>query len=210
MKPVDRASVPMRSPSIHRVVQGIILTFVTFVVLAGAILSQPDWKLKDFDQLFYIKIAYDLDRHGVFSNGVFDDVDSTQATPPPGMFFGPVYPLLVFAGMKVDARFAQAVTCSMEAIHNHRDKGNCEAYATPMRIIHALLLAFGVLMIALAANLIAPGAVVFGLVGALATAGLFLEAEIFSFVMTESVTFAVQPVCVQHLACVDNVASHST
>jgi hypothetical protein len=90
--------------------------------------------------------------------------------------------------MKIDGRFAQAVSCSAEAILSHRDQKDCEAYARPMRIMHALLLAIGVLMIALAANVIMPGAISFWLAGGLATAGLAMEAEIFSFVMTESVT----------------------
>jgi hypothetical protein len=59
-----------------------------------------------------------------------------------------------------------------------------------MRVMHALLLAFGVLMVALTARLIFPGAATVWIAGALATAGLVMEAEIFSFVMTESVTFS--------------------
>src|SRR5262249_24116474 len=62
-----------------------------FAILATAILRQPPKWLSDFDQSFYLTIAYDLIHHGVFSNGVFDDVDSMAARPPPGMFFGPVY-----------------------------------------------------------------------------------------------------------------------
>ena len=64
-----------------------------FAVLAFMILQSPAWKLRDFDQIFYVTIAYDLDKHGVFSNGIFAaGDDSTIARPPPGMFFGPVYP----------------------------------------------------------------------------------------------------------------------
>jgi hypothetical protein len=173
-----------------RLRQIVILPIAAFAVLATAILSRPDWQLNHFDQLFYTAIAHDLDRWGVFSNGVFDHVDSTLEAPPPGMFFGPIYPVLVLAGMKIDWRFAQAVNCSVAAIHNHKDEAACEAYARPMRIIHALLLAFGALMVALAARLIVPGPAAFWIAGAFATAGLAMEAEIFSFVMTESVTFS--------------------
>ncbi|HEY4859112.1 MAG TPA: hypothetical protein VII14_04130, partial [Xanthobacteraceae bacterium] len=65
---------------------------IAFAVLSFMILNRPAWKLNDFDQPFYVTIAYDLDKYGVFSNGPFAPVDSTIARPPPGMFFGPVYP----------------------------------------------------------------------------------------------------------------------
>ena len=68
----------------------------SFAVLVAAIVAQagPE-RLSDFDQPFYLTIAHDLDRHGVFSNGVFDTVDSSREVPPPGMFFVPGYPLVV-------------------------------------------------------------------------------------------------------------------
>jgi hypothetical protein len=172
----------------------VILALVAFVVLGLSIVSQPAKQLRDFDQSFYITIAYDLDRHGVFSNGIFDDVDSTAAVPRSGMFFGPAYPLLVLASMKIDPRFAEAVKCSVEADRAHRDEATCEAYATPMLIIHAVLLALGVLAVAVAGELIFGARSVLWLAGALATISLAAEAEIFSFIMTESVTFALYSV----------------
>lgn len=47
------------------------LTFacVVLALLTTAILSQTPKALNDFDQRVYLSIAYDLDRHGVFSNG---------------------------------------------------------------------------------------------------------------------------------------------
>jgi hypothetical protein len=163
---------------------------LVFAVLSTAILLRdPKW-LSDFDQAFYITIAYDLTHHGVFSNGVFDAVNSTVAVPPPGRFFGPVYPWLIVAATKLDARFADAVNCSVEANHKVRDGAECEVYARPMRIMHAALLGVGVLAIALAAELIFTSAAVFWLTGMLATAALLADAELFSFVMTESVTFS--------------------
>ena len=165
-----------------------------FVVLAAAILGREAVELSDFDQRFYTTIAYDIDRYGVFSNGTLDDVDSVVSAPPSGMFFGPVYPVLVLLGMKIDDRFATAVSCSVESIHNHRDASLCEPYATPMRILHAMLLALGVVMIALSAKLVLPGRLAFWLAGALALGSLALESEIFSYVMTESVTFSIYSV----------------
>ncbi|MEA2990018.1 MAG: hypothetical protein QOG83_2729 [Alphaproteobacteria bacterium] len=161
---------------------------MAFVVLAISIISQPPKWLSDFDQSFYLTIAYDLDRHGIFSNGIFDNVDSTRTAPSPGMFFTPGYPLLVLAAMKMDPRFATAVTCSVEANHQQRDGSDCEVYATPIHVLHAILLALGVLAIAITAELIFAGTGVFWIAGVLATTALATEAEIFSFVMTESMT----------------------
>src|SRR5262245_66101738 len=86
-------------------------------VVALAIAARPAKRMVDFDQSFYLTVAYDLDRHGVFSNGVFDSADSTAAAPQPGMFFAPLYPMLIFAAMQVDPRFARAVACTVEADH---------------------------------------------------------------------------------------------
>ena len=51
------------------------LFVLIFAALAAAILARPEKWLTDFDQAFYLSIAYDLNHHGVFSNGVFDNVD---------------------------------------------------------------------------------------------------------------------------------------
>jgi hypothetical protein len=168
----------------------IVFGLIVFAVLATAILLRPPKWLSDFDQAFYLAIAYDLVHHGVFSNGVFDDVNSTVAVPPPGRFFGPVYPLLAAAVMKIDPRFARAVDCMMETVHKARDAAECEVYARPMLIVHAALLAVGVLAIALAAELIFASSVVFWLAGILAALALLPDADLFAFVMTESATFA--------------------
>ena len=173
-----------------RLLSRALLAVVAFGVLAGAIARQPSWRLLDFDQSFYTTIAYDLDRYGIFSNGIFAKIDSTQQPPPPGMFFVPGYPLLVLAAMKVDPRFDAAVGCSIEANNAHREESACDSYATPMRIVHALLLALGVLAVAVAAEIIAGNRVAFWLAGTLATASLAAEAEIFSYVMTEALTFS--------------------
>jgi len=172
----------------------VLLGLLSFAVLVAAITSQRPKALNDFDQSFYVMIAYDLDRHGVFSNGVFDSVDSTRQPPPSGMFFVPGYPLLVYAAMKLDARFAKAVECSVIAVTENRDTRLCDAYATPVRVIHAALLALGVVALALCGSLIFASARVFWIAGALATASLAAEADILSFVMTESLTFSLYSV----------------
>ena len=172
----------------------ILFGLLVFAVLATTILSRPVKWLSDFDQSFYLTIAYDLNHHGVFSNGVFDKVNSTATVPPPGMFFGPVYPWLIVAATKADARFAQAVDCSVQATNNQVESAECDAYARPMHIMHAAFLTLGVLAIAAAAETIFTSSVVFWLAGILATLALIPDADLFSFVMTESVTFSLYSV----------------
>ena len=167
---------------------------LAFAVLSFTILSRPDWKLLDFDQGFYVTIAYDLDKHGVFSNGPFAKVDSTVARPPPGMFFGPLYPTLVLAAMKLDPRFAAAVRCAVEADRGHRDQGTCEAYALPMRLLNAFLLALGLIAVAGAAEIIVGRRSAFLVAGLSALAAVAVESNIFSYVMTESAIFAIYSV----------------
>ena len=156
-------------------------------IVASSIASWPAKRMVDFDQSFYLTIAYDLDRHGVFSNGVWDNVDSTVTAPPAGMFFAPLYPVLIFAAMQVDARFARAVACTVEADHNKRDLDTCEIYPRPMHVIHVLFLTLGILAIAFAGEAIFSSLRVFYLGGFLATAAVAAEADLFSYIMTESV-----------------------
>ena len=168
----------------------IVLVLLAFLTLATAIVLRPGKWLSDFDQSFYLTIAYDIVHHGVFSNGVFDNVDSTRSIPSSGRFFGPVYPALIAAAMKVDPRFARAVDCAVEVNHKALVGAECEVYALPMHVIHAALLALGVLAIAVAAEIIFASSLVFWLTGGLATMALLADADLFSFVMTESVTFS--------------------
>jgi hypothetical protein len=180
----DRRSLTARATKV-----GIFLA--AFLVLGLSILSRPDWKLRDFDQVFYVTIAYDLDRYGVFSDGIFDPVDSSVQPAQPGMFFGPVFPAMILAVMNLDQRFAEAVRCSVDSNRGHRDESICEAYETPIRILNAALLAIGVVAVGFAAELIFRRTKwIFLFAGLFATAALASEAHIFSFVMTESAIFA--------------------
>jgi hypothetical protein len=162
-----------------------------FAVLAVLIVSRPARPLGDFDGPFYITIAYDLDRYGVFSNGTQSLVDSTLVRPDPGMFFGPVFPLIVYAAMELDPRFAEAVRCSVEADREHRDEATCEPYTLPIRLIDAFLLALGATAVASAAQLIFRRRGIFLLAGVLTLAALAAEADLFRLVMTESAIFAI-------------------
>jgi hypothetical protein len=170
------------------------LAVIVFVVLAVAIYSRPAKRMVDFDQAFYLTVAYDLERHGVFSNGVFDKVDSTQAEPPPGMFFGPLYPWLIRTAMALDSRFATAVHCTIEANERGRGLSRCDIYAGPILLIHVLLLTIGVLAVARSGEAIVGGLPAYATSGILATAGVAVEADLLSFIMTESLWFCLASV----------------
>jgi 4-amino-4-deoxy-L-arabinose transferase-like glycosyltransferase len=167
------------------------LGIVAFAILSGLVLSKPARNLQDFDQVFYAMLAYDLDKYGVFSNGPFSGVDSTVTPPPPGMFFGPVYPVLVTAAIKLDPRFAEAVRCSVDAAHGHGNVAACESYVLPMRLFNTLLLAISVVALASTAALIFRQRSIFVLSGAIAIVALSFESDIFSYVMTESTIFSI-------------------
>ena len=161
-----------------------------FATLAAAILTRPPKGLSEFDQVYYLALAYDLDHHGVFSNGVLGEVNGTVAVPTPGMFFGPLYPWIIAGVAAIDARFAQTVDCAVEANRNARPDNDCDVYVRPMLVIHALLLALGVLAIARAAEVIFARRGVFWLAGVLATGAMLADADQFSFLMTESMTIS--------------------
>ena len=162
-----------------------------FAALAGAIVSRPDKRLTDFDQSFYLTIAYDLLHHGTFSNGVFDTIDSTRAPPPPGMFFAPLYPLTVAAVAAIDPRFRRTLDCTIDANEKHRPLEDCEIYARPLHLAHALFITLGVVAIALTGEAIFASAAVFHVAALLAAAGIAVEANLLSYLMTESLAFGV-------------------
>jgi hypothetical protein len=172
----------------------LLLFLLAFSILVVAITTRGEKWLNDFDQAHYLTIAYDLDRHGVFSNGRLDKVDSTTAAPPPGMFFGPLYPALIAEVMKIDSRFAESVNCAVENNEGKRPGSDCKIYVVPMHVLHAVLLALGVASIGWAGFLIFSHPGVFWLGGALATAALLVDAELFSFLMTESLSFSLYSV----------------
>jgi 4-amino-4-deoxy-L-arabinose transferase-like glycosyltransferase len=167
------------------------LFVLALVILGALIVTKPTRNLQDFDEPFYVTLAYDLDRYEVFSNGPFSGIDDTTAAPTPGMFFGPVYPALVALVMKLDPRFAAAARCSVAANHGHRDIATCDPYDMPMRLLNALLLAIAVVAVAATAELILRQRAMFLATDLCVLVALAFEASAFSYVMTESLIFAI-------------------
>jgi len=164
---------------------------VTLTILATLIVAQPTRTLQDFDQPFYVTLAYDLDRYGVFTNGPFSGVDDTVTAPSAGMFFGPIYPAFVAAAMRLSPRFAAAARCSVEANNGQRDISTCDPYDLPMRLLNALLLALAIVAVASTAEMIFRQRLIFPLAGACVLAAVTSEAASFSYIMTESTIFAI-------------------
>ena len=96
--------------------------------------------------------------------------------------------------MKTDPRFARAVNCSVEANHKTHDGRQCEVYAFPIHFLHAIFLTIGVIAIAAAAELIFESRAIFWISGILAMLALLPDADLFSFAMTESITFCLYSV----------------
>jgi hypothetical protein len=168
----------------------IALALTIFLILAVAILTKPPKPLDEFDQPFYLTVTYDLIHHGVFSNGFISLGNTAGATPSPGMFFGPLYPLLIAGVTKIDARFAQTVDCGAESYRAKRSAAECDVYVRPMLLFHALLLMLGVVAIARGAELVFADRGMFWFAGVVATGALLADANQFSFLMTESITFS--------------------
>jgi hypothetical protein len=166
----------------------------SFMVICGLILTRPIATLQDFDQPLYITIAYDLDRYGTFSNGIYADAESdtdmdSTTRPPAGMFYGPIYPVLVYAAMQLDPRFGAAVRCSVAADRDDRDDPTCDRYELPMRLLNAFMLATAIMVIASTGEFLFPTGLTFLLGAAAALVAVACDSVIFSYIMTEATIF---------------------
>ncbi|MFL9827682.1 hypothetical protein [Rhodoplanes sp. SY1] len=163
---------------------------LVFAVLAAAITSRPAKRLVDFDQIFYVTMAHDLVHHGVFANGIFDQVAGSRAPPPPGMFFAPFYPLTLAGMMRLDPGLARSIDCAVAADERRQDLGGCPIDVRSMLLLHALLLAAAALAIGRTGEIATGDGRVFYGAAALATSGFVAEADLLSFLMTESLSIA--------------------
>jgi hypothetical protein len=166
-----------------------IVAVSVFIFLAIALLTRSPPPIEGFDQSFYYTIAYDLDRHHVYTNGIFGPAGSDTEAPPPGMFFMPLYPVLVWAVMQVDSRYAAAISCANAVRYHRPDHTPCAPYSRPMMIVHALLLTIGIMAIGFSARLMIAGPWALPVTAAIAALGVYSHAGMFSYMMTESLAF---------------------
>ncbi len=164
---------------------------VFLICLAGAWLSlrgvRP-YPLTDFDQIFYISIAWQWLEFGVFGNGIFGGDPGSLLPPPPGMFLGPLYPAIVAAGMWLDAPFREAAACVVAGLGS-AEPANCARISGPMRLFHAAFLAAGLSFLFLASQRL-TGRLWAALLSVLmAVPALLVYRRLFGYVMTESLGF---------------------
>ncbi|WP_428376011.1 hypothetical protein [Lichenicoccus sp.] len=67
--------------------------------------------LSSYDQRFYLGIAYDLRRHGTFTDGFSYAGGGPETIRPPGMRFSPLYPALLAATATLDPGLRAGIAC---------------------------------------------------------------------------------------------------
>ena len=160
-------------------------TLLSLVLISRNAEQQP---LGRFDQSFYLSIAYDLDHHGVFSSGVFDEVDGSQERPPPGMFLTPLYPAVLWVFLQVDPGFADAVDCAVPHYAVDDVKSDCIAKADSVVLFHFLLWGGTVVLVWFAAWVIFESRRIAWTAAGLAYLASLIMVETARWVMTESLT----------------------
>ena len=184
----DAAGYPEGAVAMRRFATLIVAALV-FAFLAATLLTRPPPPIEGFDQSFYYTIAYDLDRHHTYTNGIFGPTGSETEAPPPGMFFMPLYPALVWAVTQVDGRYAAAIACANQVRYHRPDTKPCTPYSRPMMIVHALLLTIGIMAVGFAARLLIASPSALPVTAAVAALGIYSHAGLFSYMMTESLAF---------------------
>ncbi len=89
------------------------LAALTLILLVTGVLwqGQPVRSLNEFDQPFYLGIAYDLVHHRRFTDGFMFAGAGTAGLRPQGMRFAPLYPALVAAAAGMDGKLRAGMDC---------------------------------------------------------------------------------------------------
>ena len=113
-----------------------ILALGLVLAICGVLWSRTSVRpLGEFDQTFYIGIAYDLRHSGTFTNG-FVFANEGAGPGKPGMRFAPLYPALVAASAALDPQFDKAIDCIAGPEAN---KASCPSDARLLRLIQVVL-----------------------------------------------------------------------
>ncbi|WP_232480470.1 hypothetical protein [Roseomonas sp. KE2513] len=165
----------------------VVLAFaLCFAALLVAGLRAPPRDLSYGDQSFYATTAWDLLRWGTFSDGFFDRVDSAVEAPPPGMFLGPVYPLLLAGVMSVEPALREAAGCMVQHTPSADVAARCPAYGGLVRPLHMALVAGALAFLMAAARRVSGSLAVAGLATGIGLVLCLAYARLFSLAMTES------------------------
>ena len=116
----------------------LVLAISLILFVCGFLWSRTSLRsLAEYDQPFYVGIAYDLRNWGRFTDGfLFAGADAEQPRPP-GMRFAPLYPALVAATAARDRSFADAIECVVDS--SGRDPG-CARMASLIRWLQFMML----------------------------------------------------------------------
>jgi 4-amino-4-deoxy-L-arabinose transferase-like glycosyltransferase len=108
------------------------------LIICGIVWSRTSPRpLTEFDQTFYIGIAYDLRHAGRFTNGfVFAD-EGPGRERGPGMRFAPLYPAFAAAVAAWDAPFANSIDC---IVQTEGKDASCPEKAGLMRLAQCAFL----------------------------------------------------------------------
>ena len=163
------------------------MTFLRALILVVATLAalSPTMRrpaLRDFDQPFYLGIAFDIVHHGRFTDGYRFSSVGADGMRPAGMRFSPLVPVLLAAEAELDPTFRQEVDCLV--LSRGADR-SCGAAPPAVLFLQAAALAFSLALVfplALAAGL-GRRAATMALVLALGAAPLLLSVA--SYLMTE-------------------------
>jgi len=155
-------------------------------VLLVAGLRTPPRDLSYGDQSFYATTGWDLLRWGTFSDGFFDKVDSAAEAPPPGMFLGPAYPLLLAGIMSIDPALRDAAGCMVRHTPSADVAARCPAYHGLVMPLHMLMIAGALGFLMAAARRVTGSLAVAGLATGIGLVLALSYARLFSLAMTES------------------------
>ena len=90
-------------------------------------------KAPEADEFYYLTIARDLSLHGVVTDGpykralpdlpkdVLSTADERPEASPPGRFFGPTYPILIYVLSLADPQLRDAIRCHVKAFGQRGD-----------------------------------------------------------------------------------------
>lgn len=156
------------------------------LVLLGAGLRAPPRELTHGDSYFYTTTAWDLLRWGTFSDGFFDRVDSAVSPPPPGMFLGPGYPVLLAGVMLLDPALREAAGCTVRHAGAGDAAARCQPYRGLVMPVNMLLIAGALGFLMAAARRVTASLAVAGLATGIGLAIALTYVQLFSLPMTES------------------------
>ncbi|ATR20327.1 Hypothetical protein RMHFA_02407 [Roseomonas mucosa] len=155
------------------------------VLLAVGSAARPR-TLDVFDQRFYAMTAWDLVHHGVYSDGFFDKVDSSREVPPPGMFLGPGYPLLLAGMMELDPRLRENAACLVRHWSSGDVAQNCPPYRGLTLPVQMALCAGALAFLFAAARRLSGSTAIAALATGIGLGTLASYAKLITLAMTES------------------------